>query len=109
MSDKIPECPECGCNYLLPAGRRRRWGKDYQRWECDYCGKKFATLAQDDPPPETQTKKQTGTEPEGKTFYILTCPECNGEKVPVYRTVSPIRYHRCEACLFTFKTVEKRI
>jgi len=40
-------------------------------------------------------------------YYIMKCPKCGSEKITVVTTRRPLRYHKCDDCGHTFKSVEK--
>ena len=54
-----------------------------------------------------QRKRESGTLPP-VIWYKIKCPVCGSENVPVYHTARPIRYHKCEDCGHTFKSIEKK-
>jgi ribosomal protein S27E len=45
--------------------------------------------------------------PDGALYVRTRCPACNSVRCPVYDSNHiPIRYHRCQGCGKTFKSVE---
>lgn len=39
-------------------------------------------------------------------YHKVRCPKCGSENVTVETTRKPIRYHKCQDCGHTFKSVE---
>jgi ribosomal protein S27E len=62
------------------------------------------SLSPDDDRPRRQTKPKKSD----SVLYVRTrCPACNSVKCPVYDSNHiPIRYHRCQSCGRTFKSIE---
>lgn len=94
-----PECRKCGCNatFLVEAGGGSRpWAK----FRCDFCGD-MATVRGDGTPATR-----------GVSFQRIRCPECDSTDTHVAssgpaKPANRIRYHKCNACEHTFKSVER--
>lgn len=50
---------------------------------------------------------QPGHNLEVVLYHKLRCPKCKSDKVSVYVTKRPLRYHKCKKCGHRFKSVEK--
>lgn len=65
------------------------------------------------PEKEKRKKKKRPESPPDTVIYVrLKCPKCQSLHVPVQNTQPQmdgwiIRYHKCEDCDYTFKSVEK--
>lgn len=56
-----------------------------------------------DSPEPPRRKRNKGLVP----FVRVRCPACGSTRCPVYNTNHiPVRYHRCQDCDHTFKSVE---
>lgn len=42
-------------------------------------------------------------------WHVIRCPSCGSRRVPIYKTVQPVRYHKCEDCKMCFKSVEETV
>ena len=95
------ECPTCGC----PDGEVIRhfavWGMPYVQLVCDHCGKTWRTVAEVEPEPDA------GDDANGVVYHVMRCPKCSSRDTHVTRTLTPVRYHKCDACGYTFKSVEE--
>jgi DNA-directed RNA polymerase subunit M/transcription elongation factor TFIIS len=40
-------------------------------------------------------------------FIPLKCPKCGSKKIRWYVSNPPVRYHRCKACGYNFKSIEE--
>ena len=90
VTHKPKECARCGCKDIITKGARKF---------CRHCGKPYIHhLEKAEPPPPPK--------PDGVTYHVMRCPDCNSDKVRVTRTVRPIRYHKCKDCGCNFKSVE---
>ena len=83
-------CWRCGCKHFIKKGPREF---------CRHCGLPRVRHVTKEPPQPAK--------PDGVTYHILRCPECNSDQVRVTRTVRPIRYHKCKDCGCNFKSVEQ--
>ena len=93
-----PACPSCGCEDSVEVGQFVRWGKPATRRRCGHCRETFVAA---DP---------ADTEPtdDAVAFIPIRCPVCKSPETRVTSTRKPVRYHRCNACKHTFKSVERR-
>lgn len=90
-------CPGCGCPESEVVRTSTWGGAVYEVRRCDHCKREFTHHPEHgDDEPATSV-----------TFHVLRCPCCRSEKVPVTRTMKPTRYHRCDNCGWTFKSVEE--
>lgn len=109
-----PECPRCGCRDASQVRQVSRWGQPAQRLRCRHCGYLWTVRtveeAQDaDPAPAKGTRPDVLAKDGGLCvqYHLVRCPGCGGEKCRVYRTLRPVRYHKCGDCGLSFKSVEK--
>lgn len=59
-------------------------------------------------PGRRKKKKKTGSDDQVVRYTRVRCPKCNSAKVPVYDSNHlPIRYHKCDDCGYTFKSIEE--
>jgi predicted RNA-binding Zn-ribbon protein involved in translation (DUF1610 family) len=49
---------------------------------------------------------QTQEPPKGVVRHALRCPSCDSTEVRVTRSKKPVRYHKCQDCGWTFKSVD---
>ena len=99
-----PECPNCGCQQseIIRPAREEGWFASGERRRCENCGRSWcAPLDQDEQPAPK-------SDPPAPVFWrTVRCPSCNSPDCPVTSTRRPIRFHRCRACGFRFKSVEE--
>ena len=96
------DCPKCGCNDVSTAGRAMRWGKPWNKFRCNHCGRTWSAA-----PPEKPEHSQRAPLP-SVDYPIITCPHCRSDRTKVTSTRSPERYHTCSDCGENFKSYEKR-
>lgn len=89
------ECPNCCCNDVERTGQVMQWGKWRDKWRCNHCGRSF-TVAPDERASDLAVD-----------YIVIQCPRCLSKKTRVTSTQKPIRYHKCDNCELTFKSVEK--
>lgn len=94
-----PDCPKCGCNAtaIVEAGQSPApWAK----FACDFCNHRFSVGRQ--PPP--------GPVVNGVVYKTTRCecpnPGCRAKNPPVKSTIGIYRWHKCDKCGQTFKSVE---
>lgn len=89
----INECPKCGCNDIEKIRSFMQWGKKWERVRCNHCGKTFSEAS-----PEVPV--------EAVEYIRVRCPYCDSVETRVYKTLKPVRYHKCDSCQKAFKSVE---
>jgi transposase-like protein len=112
-----PECPRCGCQDSSVIRRGVRWGQPWSRRRCHNCGEAWAC---NDPPPAAPGDARLAAgddavpidppppDPDrGVIYHVVRCPNCGSDHCKVTSTRRPVRYHRCDDCGHTFKSVEK--
>lgn len=40
-------------------------------------------------------------------YRLIACPRCGSRETFIYKTIRPVRYHKCQKCELTFKSVEE--
>lgn len=99
----IPEilgvpCPKCGCRHTLP-GQKITWlGFKAEKRRCRFCGHIFTHPITETIPPDKQ--------PKAVIYHVLKCPQCRSAETTVTSSVRPVRYHKCDSCGHTFKSIE---
>ena len=114
-----PECPRCGCQETTPTYARSRWGGgSIARLKCGACGYVFTEgprwkdgngdddgangqSQQDAPPVDTPAATDGVVE-----YRPVRCPACKSTDVQTTSTRRPLRYHKCRACDYRFKSRE---
>lgn len=100
------ECENCGCNDVVKCGKRMRYGRQWQRWRCNHCGKEFTEVqVKTDPKVEETPLKVV-------EFVAMTCPKCSSRNVKVRSTdrsegEPTIRKHKCFECGWRFQSTDK--
>ncbi len=92
-------CPHCGCPRSTVIEIRNGFGVTGEQRQCDHCSRTFAhtpTVAYDP--------------------VRCRCPNCRAENPKVTKVIQrrgdgekdlgAVRYHRCERCEYTFKSIE---
>ena len=104
-------CPRCGCPEAESLGEFGWWGRPQVRCRCTNCGCQYQ-IAESIPTPRAQPAEKPAERPQRNgdavIYHVLRCPKCNSPKVRVYRTMLPVRYHKCHECGHRFKSVEKQ-
>jgi len=104
-------CPECGCAEYQVIARGTRWGAPWEKRVCRFCRRTWRHTAP--PPPLPRLSQRTNREPQrnpttedGVAYYLIRCPKCQSTNTRVTHTDRPVRYHKCQICGRTFKSVE---
>ena len=101
-----PECPGCGCGASEVLDSRLRFGEQWEKRQCGACGRVFSLTVQD--PGDTEDDEGSGWDGHAVDYVVMCCPRCQSNRVRVTRTDKPTRYHKCDDCGQTFKSVEKK-
>ncbi len=61
--------------------------------------------------PKKRAPRRERIEPEAAggeavIYYPIRCPKCRSKNTRVTSTVKPVRYHKCDNCGYSFKSVE---
>jgi transposase-like protein len=109
-----PECPYCGCNDTKKAEFLGRWGLSLTKWQCNHCGSTFTVREREADPPASSGNGHhviDETQPKLIVYPLIRCPVnqegCGSTNTKVARTKRPIRYHKCQDCGKSFKSVEE--
>ena len=61
-------------------------------------------------PKEVQPAKDNSSETDSATYgviyYPIKCPKCGSKDNKCYKSMPPVRYHKCNNCGFSFKSRE---
>lgn len=103
-----PECPRCGCMQAKIQPGRPRWGRPgSERYQCGACGHLWTEAPAEWADQEQPKPSGNGQDrPSGVAYHVVRCPKCDSDDTRVYKTMRPIRYHRCRACNHKFKSHE---
>lgn len=92
-----PDCPKCGCPDSELLSRVQHFGATHQRRMCRHCGRTWIV-------PEAAAAPRV----ERAVIYsLIRCPRCQSSATRIYCTRRPVRYHKCDSCQHTFKSVER--
>jgi hypothetical protein len=59
-----------------------------------------------EPGVEEQEQEQDQPPLYGVVYHVLRCPKCRSRNIKTHTTELPIRYHKCRACGYNFKSRE---
>ena len=95
-------CPACGCNDVHTLKKNTLWGVPGLACVCNYCSRRFQVEIDEGSIAECEYSVK---------FEPMLCPSCGSKKNRVTSTRHKkgdptIRYHRCDDCKKTFKSVE---
>ncbi len=114
-----PECLKCGCQDVREEGRQEIRGVKHEgdgrieviatrtKLRCMHCGYGWQVSTPYTPLPTPQAPLPTSSAGGAVAYYPVRCPECGSTNQRVTRTQQPVRYHKCQDCDHTFKSVEK--
>jgi len=94
-----PECPHCGCNATEIVDAGKRYGRAWARFRCGHCQRVSTTSSS---PGDAEEVGGVAYNP-----VNCRCPRCNAANPRVHTSRGRIRYHRCDNCGASFKSVEK--
>lgn len=100
-------CPRCGCPEAESLGEFGWWGHPQVRCRCTVCGCEYQIAQPEPTPPAKPPENGRKREGDAVIYHVLRCPKCKSPKIRVYRTMLPVRYHKCHECGHRFKSVEK--
>ena len=102
-----PACPGCGCRdcELLACSpgdpdAESPWNQAQGRLACRHCGREFRAAVE-------VAAREIAANASPAVYGRTACPHCRSTDTVVTRTVRPIRYHSCRACLQSFKSYER--
>lgn len=99
-----PECPGCGCQQSELLGTATRTltkaglavsQETIERRRCEFCDRRFYVTAPAVP----------------QNVVVVTpiaCPHCRSTETRVTSTRKTERYHRCDACAQSFRSIEQK-
>jgi hypothetical protein len=95
-----PDCPGCGCNATSLVSAGESFGRPWAKYGCDFCRKTF-TVGR---PPVA------GEVVNGVVYQTVRCvcpnPQCKAKNPRVVNTSGKYRWHKCDKCGQSFKSVE---
>lgn len=77
------------------------WMRRHGRWMEGY----VKPRPEPQPSPDESTKDMEKSD-YGVVFYPVRCPRCDSKDVSCYKSVPPVRYHKCKRCEYRFKSRE---
>ena len=81
--------------------------------QCCECGARFnfsppEALEEVDPQKPMEAARWYGQDGgDAVSYRPVRCPRCRSKEVPINHTAGRVRYHKCDDCGKTFKSVEK--
>ncbi len=98
-----PECVHCGCEDSSVVSQREWRGLVWETRQCAHCGHTFNVES-----PTLTTNLVEKPISDRVIIFVVRCPKCGEEWPPVTRSMLPVRYHKCDKCKHTFKSVEQK-
>jgi transcriptional regulator NrdR family protein len=106
-----PSCPDCGCE-SSEVEQSKLWGMSQERRRCNNCGCRWTTKGEPWPTKE-QAVEGEAVQPKAVLYHPPpACPACEAPAASVSRTMPAkkgeprVRYHKCDDCGHTFKSIE---